>query len=87
MTPDIELKVLSSTVLSLVETELQRAKRRFPAPFHSLHEAYGVLLEEVEELWAEIKKQENQRDKDTLRREAIDVAAMAIRLIQDLIDS
>jgi hypothetical protein len=37
----------------LIENELKAANDKFP-PFQSRHEAYGVLLEEYEELSAEI---------------------------------
>jgi len=52
--------------------------------FNSLHEAYAVVLEEVDELWEEVKRsQKNQEHVELARREAIQVAAMAIRLIFD----
>lgn len=52
-------------------------------PFASAHEGYAILLEEVDELWNEIKKRKVYRDEDEMRREAIQVAAMAIRFIKD----
>ena len=42
----------------LVEKELQAANAKFP-PFHSLHEGYAVLLEEVEEVNEEVDYIEN----------------------------
>lgn len=56
--------------------------RKVVGPFASDHEAYGVLLEEVDELWDEIKKKYPCRDR--IRAEAIQVAAVAIRLAVDL---
>ena len=53
------------------------------APLNSTHEAYAVLLEEVDELWDEIKKRRALRDDDAMRTEAIQVAAMAMRLVLD----
>ena len=47
------------------------------APFH---EGYGVLQEEVEELWAEIKINSDSRSRRRIRAEAIQVAAMAIEI-------
>ena len=43
----------------------------------------SVLLEEVEELWDEIKKSPKKRDPIKMRTEAIQVAAMALRFIHD----
>jgi hypothetical protein len=64
--------------VSEVTEELARARTRFPR-FNSSHEGYAVLLEEVDELWDEIKRNDPVRG----RCEAIQVAAMAIRLILD----
>lgn len=47
--------------------------------FNSLHEGHSVLREEFEELWDEIKKK--KPDLKKVRAEAIQVAAMAIKLI------
>lgn len=44
--------------------------------FTSTHEAYGVLAEEVAELLEAIRS----NDRDSIRDEAIDVAAVAYRL-------
>ena len=54
----------------------------------SAHEGYAVLLEEVDELWDEVKKNPSKyahRDKD-MRKEAIQIAAMAIRFVLDVCD-
>lgn len=48
------------------------------------HEAYGVLLEEVDELWDEVKKK--HFDRAAARKEAIQVAAMAIRFVMNVCD-
>ena len=66
-------------VLSEVTTELLIASKHFP-PFRSAHEGYGVLLEEVDELWDAIKANDGLYAE---RKEAIQVAAMAIRYILD----
>ncbi len=66
-----------------VMTELETARDRFPA-MSSEHEGYAIILEELDELWDEIKKSPSKRDKAALRREAIQVAAMALRFLEDL---
>ena len=69
-------------VLTEVQWEVVQASRKHK-PMNSAHEGYAVLKEEVDELWDEIKhKQQNHR---LMRKEAIQVAAMAIRLIHDVI--
>ena len=53
-------------------------------PFSSLHEGYALLLEEVDELWDEIKIKPEFRDLQKVRHEAKQVAAMALRIMVDL---
>jgi hypothetical protein len=58
-----------------VAAELRRARTKH-APMRGAHEGYAVLLEEVDELWDEVKR----RDPDlvAMRKEAIQVAAMGL---------
>ena len=65
--------------------ELAAARERYK-PFNSAHEGYAILFEEVDELWAEVRKKPSQRSKERLRAEAVQVAAMALRFIQDICD-
>ena len=67
------------TLKEEVEEEFDHAVYSFP-PFSSMHEAYAVLLEEVDELWDEVKASNFK----LARREAIQVAAMAMRFVKDL---
>lgn len=53
------------------------AARLMHGKFHSRHEGYAVLLEEVDELWDLIR--EKSPDPSKMRKEAIQVAAMAMR--------
>lgn len=52
----------------------------------SLHEGHSIILEEFEEFWEEVKKKRSERDLPKLREELIQVAAMAIRTIFDVVD-
>jgi hypothetical protein len=52
--------------------------------FNTTHEAYGILLEEVDELWDEIKKKRRKRDMSKMREETIQVAGIAIRFALDM---
>lgn len=65
--------------------EAQRAADLWP-PMNSAHEAYAVLTEEVDELWDHVKTNQTRRDLDAMRKEAIQVAAMALRFAHDICD-
>jgi hypothetical protein len=67
--------------IDLVRIEAMQAIEKWP-PFHSSHEGYGVLLEEVDELWDEVKA----NNKTKAKAEAVQVAAMALRFIAELGD-
>lgn len=64
-----------------IENELTSAKKTFP-DFHSPHEGYAVIKEELDEMWDAIK----QNNVIHSCEEAKQVAAMAIRYIIDCID-
>ena len=70
--------------LSFIEhqrRELVRAREKH-GPITSIHAAYGIILEELEEFWDEVKKQ--QRDFPKMAEELIQVAAMCQRTFEDL---
>ena len=54
------------------------------APFNSAHEGYAVLLEEMDELKAEVWKKRHIRDINRMRKEAVQVAAMALCFLTDV---
>ena len=54
--------------------------------FNSAHEGFAVLQEEVDELWEHIKLHPNKRNNEEMKKEAIQVAAMALRFVTDLIN-
>jgi NTP pyrophosphatase (non-canonical NTP hydrolase) len=58
-----------------VSAEMSRADARY-GPFTSTHEAYGVLAEEMAELLDAIRSNKLE----SVREEAIQVAAVAMRL-------
>lgn len=66
-------------LLESVDDELVRAIERF-GPFHSAHEGYAVIKEELDELWDAIKA----NDIPHARAEALQVAAMAVRFLNDI---
>lgn len=63
--------------------ELVRTRVAFP-PMHSAHAGFAILKEEVDELWDEVKKSPKKRDLAAMRAEAIQIAAMAIRFVEDV---
>ena len=73
---------MDGIVLMQITDELSEAKNKFPG-FHSLHEGYAVLKEEVDELWDLVRGKEAERDPQLVERECIQIAAMAIRIILD----
>lgn len=72
-------------VLNHVLNELEQAQENW-APFNSQHEGYGVLAEEFDELWDEIKLNQKKRDLHKTYREAIQLAAMAMRFAIEVTD-
>jgi len=64
--------------LQAVATELDRATAKY-GPFHSAHEGYGVIMEEVNEFEDAIRG----KDFENLRQEAIQCAAMFTRFLID----
>ena len=52
--------------------------------FHSFHEGYAVLAEEVDELWDIVRQKDDDRDLDTAYAECVQIAAMAMRFATEL---
>ena len=63
-----------------VYKELKSANAKFP-PFKSTHEAYAVILEEMDEFWSEVKKKEP--DLKNMKNELVQIAAMCVKTIQN----
>lgn len=68
---------------NLVTNEYFKAISNYP-PFTSAHEGLAVLWEEFEELKIEVFKNHKTGDYKLIQKEAIQVAAMAIRFIIDV---
>lgn len=76
------LGVKARLVLDEVELELRHALSLHPR-MTSVHEGYAIILEELDELWQEIKLKSLYRSQEKMRKEAIRVASMAVRFILD----
>ena len=93
------LRLDSKTAL-LIDDEMKSIPEKYHKPFNSVHEALGVIREEYLELEQEIFFGEKQAQKEIdffdegqtakevnrlrIKKEAIQVAAMCARLIQEL---
>ncbi len=91
------MKTLQPETKELIQDELESIPKEYHKNFNSVHEGYAVLLEEVRELESEVffgrKKAQDGRGrsefsdkvwKKNIREEAVQVAAMAVRIIQEL---
>ena len=76
-------RVALESICDEVRKEVIRARMKH-APMHSAHEGYAVILEEMDELWEEVKRQEI--DRSAMRDEALQVAAMAVAFILEATD-
>lgn len=84
------LRTSADLVLDVIK-ELHSARVHHKKDFHSAHEGWAVLREEVDELWDEVKKnpktdEERAAHRVRMRKEAVQVAAMAFRFIEDVCD-
>lgn len=77
---------LPEPVASVVE-EWRRAVKAYPQRRVSAHEGFAYLAEEFEELKREVYAKEAEQGRTfRIRREAVQVAAMALRLIDECCD-
>lgn len=75
---------LTKEALLEVQMEVLRAKQLFPSMFINQHEAIAVIREEYLELEQECFKNQKHYDLEAQRKEAKQLAAMAIRLMIEL---
>lgn len=72
-------------ILKDVQEEVEKATSKWP-PINSAHEGYGLIMEELKELEEHVFMKQTKRDLDEMKKEAIQVAAMAVRFAHDVID-
>jgi len=70
-------------IAAAIFAEVERAKRH-GIMFASLHEAYAVLLEEMDEVWDCTRMKRRERNPLELRKEFIQIAAMAVKALQSM---
>lgn len=71
------------SITNAIADEVRRAGVNHK-PLNSAHEAYSVILEELDEFWDEVRKKTEDRSSYNMRTELIQTAAMCIRTILDL---
>lgn len=65
-----------------VKEELLAARKKFPHAHVDYHHSYGVIKEELDEFWDEVRKQ--TPDEMLILKELIQIGAMAQRAAEDL---
>jgi hypothetical protein len=90
MINDDEMATLAKKILNEISIEYSRACISHTA-FPTMHHGYAVIKEELDELWDEIKLNPNKMSdvnrklwKQDVKREAIQISAMALRFVIDL---
>lgn len=73
----------TSDIFGSIAAEVERAKRHGEM-FASLHEAYAVILEELDEVWDITRQKRKNRDALELRKEFIQLAAMAVKALASM---
>jgi hypothetical protein len=67
--------------LEKIRIEYKRSRQQF-SPFHSGHEGYAVVLEELDEVWECVKNKE--KTLEDLHSELVQVAAMACAMFVEI---
>lgn len=70
-------------IVAEILVEVQRS-RRHGAVFASLHEAYAVILEELDEVWDITRQKRRDRSAADLQKELIQIGAMAVKALESM---
>lgn len=73
-----------ANILDEVGAEISRSHTLGFGLFNSAHEGYAIILEELDELKAHVWMKQKNRDLAAMRKEAIEVAAMAVKFIESM---
>lgn len=68
-----------------VRDEMILAKQKHK-PINSSHEGYAVILEELDEFWEEVRKKKEHRNTNNMYKQLVQIAAMAQRTAEDVIE-
>ncbi len=69
--------------LRAIDSEVERAKMH-GVKFSSLHEAYAVILEELDEVWDITRQKRRERSAVELRNEFVQIGAMAVKALESM---
>jgi hypothetical protein len=72
-----------STIFDEIDTELVRSNVH-QEQFNSLHECHAVIAEELDELWDVVRMKRKDRSAEHIRKELVQLAAMAVKGILSL---
>lgn len=72
---------MNSQILKEVLDHYQGIKIRHPKSYTSRHEAYGILMEEVDEMWDEIKR---NAPTERFKSEVLDTIVVLVRVLEEL---
>ena len=72
-----------SEFAKIVRAELIRARAKHK-PYNSAHEAYAVILEELDEFWEIVRQQTDRRSRVAMLKELSQIATTAQRAAEDL---
>ena len=75
--------VTSPSFYELIAAEVERAKMH-GEKFASLHEAWSVMFEELDEIWDITRMKRRDRDPAEIHKELIQLAAMAVKAMQSM---
>lgn len=67
------------TFLVDVKEEYKRVAKEHGPAYHSPHEGYGEILEELDELWDEVRRKPKNRDPRAMYAECVQIAARATK--------
>ena len=82
---EVNMKIMNKIPFSdLMEREIDKIRKK-TEPVNSWHEGYGILIEEVSELFDEVKKKHNARDNENMTKELTQIAAVCQKMYEDLI--
>lgn len=79
------MKEKINKALKDIVREVESATNSWP-PFNSAHEGFGVLHEEFDELKEHVWTKQKNRNLEEMYKEAIQVAAMAVRFATEVCD-
>lgn len=68
----------------LVEDEVARKRKCGRPPIHGFHEAYGLLAEELDEFFDQVKLKAKRRNLANSLHELVQIAALCQRTAEDL---